>query len=280
MILGVSADAAAAPAPGSPCISVIVPSYNSGAYLRETLTSVLAQDPPPHEVLVQDGGSTDNTIDILCSLGEQVAWVSAPDNGQADALNKAVARATGDVILWLNADDVLLPGAIAAASAAFAADPSLQFAYGDFDMINGAGTVMRKYRSSEYSWDRVFARGCYIFSGSMFIRKQLLVALGGYDADLRACMDLDLLLRLNGVGPSRHLGTTIGQFRMHGASKSSTLGLVFLREGLRVRHRHARRSLRLWLTALRATARSGLMEATKPARHSPRWPRHGRGKSL
>jgi glycosyltransferase involved in cell wall biosynthesis len=278
MTHGTSSDAALVAA--SPRISVIVPSYNSGPFLREALTSALDQDQPPYEVLVQDGGSTDDTLDILKSFGERVAWVSQPDGGQADAINKALARALGDVVLLLNADDVILPGSLAAAVAAFDQDRDLAFAYGDFDMIDGAGAIIRAYRSSQYSWERVYARGCYIFIGSLFVRRQVLAETGGFDASLRACMDLDLLLRLDAAGRSRHLGRTIGQFRMHGASKSSTIGLVFLREGFRVRSRHARRSPRLWLVALWATARSGLMEATAPLRYSSRWPRHGGGKTL
>jgi len=79
--------------------------------------------------------------------------------GQSDALNRARSRATGDVVIWLNADDRLVPGVLAAAMAAFELDSDLAFAYGDFDMIDGAGAVIRRYRSSPYSWDRVYARG-------------------------------------------------------------------------------------------------------------------------
>jgi glycosyltransferase involved in cell wall biosynthesis len=129
-------------------ISVIIPSYNSAPFLRQALTSVLNQVPRPDEILVQDGGSTDATVDILRSVSDSVAWVSGPDHGQADALNKALARATGDVVLWLNADDILLPGAIAAALAAFASDPRLAFAYGDFDIINSTGSLVRRYQSA------------------------------------------------------------------------------------------------------------------------------------
>ena len=261
-------------------ISVIVPSYNSGEFLRQALTSALDQIPPPYEILVQDGGSTDETLGILGSYGERVAWASAPDDGQSDALNKALARASGDVVLWLNADDLILPGGLAAASAAFVADPDLAFVYGDLDMIDSAGALIRAYQSSPYSWKRVYARGCYIFSGSLFIRRQALTNIGGFDTSLRACMDLDLMLRLAATGRSKHLGRTIGQFRMHKANKSSTIGFVFLREGFRVRRRYARRSPRLWLLALWATATSGLMEATAPLRYSSRWPRHGGGKTL
>lgn len=267
--------------PGAaPSISVIVPSYNSAVFLRQAVASVLDQVPPPHEVLIQDGGSTDDTLAILRSFGDRVAWVSAPDDGQSDALNKALARATGDVVLWLNADDLVLPGALAVASAVFASDASLAFAYGDFDMIDSAGTLIRRYHSSEYSWTRVYARGCYIFSGSLFIRRQHLEAIGGFDPSLRGCMDTDLMLRLNAAARSRHLGRTIGQFRMHDASKSSTTRLVFLREGFRVRRRYAGHSPRLWLIALWATARYGVVAATAPLRYSSRWPRHGRGKTL
>ena len=215
--------ASEAPAATTVRISVIVPSYNAGPFLREALTSALDKTPPPHEVLVQDGGSTDDTVAILRSFGERVSWVSAHDGGQSDALNKALARSSGDVIVWLNADDMILPGAFAAATAALTADPGLQFVYGDFDIIDGTGGLIRSYRSNEYSWDRVYSRGCYIFSGSLFIRRKALAELGGYDASLQACMDLDLLLRLRDVGPSAHLGRTIAQFRMHGASKSSTI---------------------------------------------------------
>ncbi len=270
----------AARAAASPRISVIVPSYNSGAFLRQALTSALDQVPPPCEVVVQDGGSTDDTLDILRSFGERVAWISERDGGQADALNKGLARASGDVVLLLNADDVILPGSLAAATAAFELDRDLAFAYGDFDMIDGAGALVRRYRSSRYSWERVYARGCYIFIGSLFVRRQVLMEIGGFDASLRACMDFDLLLRLDGNRRSMHLRRTIGQFRMHDSSKSSTIGSVFIREAFRVRRRYARRSLRLWLVAVWLMPLFAVTLLTSRLRYSPRWPRHGRGKTL
>jgi glycosyltransferase involved in cell wall biosynthesis len=259
---------------------VIVPSFNSGAFLREALESALDQDPPPYEVLVQDGGSTDATLGILESFGERVAWVSQPDGGQADAINKAFARASGDVVLLLNADDVILPGSLAAAAAAFEQDPGLGFAYGDYNMIDRAGALIRAFWSSPYSWERVYARGCYIFRGSLFVRRQVLAEIGGFDASIRTCMDFDLLLRLDTAGRSRHIGRTIGQFRMHDTSKSSTMGLVYLRESFRVYRRYARRSPRRWLITFRAMLMFFPMWATARLRYSPRWPRYGRGKIL
>lgn len=261
-------------------ISVLIPSFNSGEFLRQTICSVLDQSPGAHEILVQDGGSTDETLDILRSFGDRVTWVSVPDEGQSDALNRALARSTGDIVLWLNADDVILPGALAAAAAAFNSNADLAFAYGDFDIIDHMGRRLRTYRSSPYSWERVFARGCYIFSGSLFIRRPILGKIGEFESGLSACMDLDLLLRLRAAGPSMHLGRPIGQYRMHHETKSSTMGLTFLREGLRVRLRHAGGSPRLCLIALRATAWSALMRSTYRLRYSSRWPRHGGSKTL
>jgi glycosyltransferase involved in cell wall biosynthesis len=273
---------AVAPAPAAawPRISVIVPSYNSGRFLREALTSALDQDPPPCEVLVQDGGSTDDTLDILRSFGKRVAWVSQPDGGQADALNKALARATGDVVLLLNADDVILPGSLAAAAAAFQQDRDLAFVYGDFDMVDRSGALIRSYRSSPYSWERVYARGCYIFIGSLFVRRQILADIGGYDASLRVCIDLDLLLRLGATGRSLHLGQTIGQFRVHDAAKSFTMRRVLFRESFRIRKRYAGRSPRRWALIPRETVRAAIVSALTPLRHSSRWPRHERSKTL
>lgn len=261
-------------------ISVLVPSYNSAPFLRQALASALDQVPSPHELLVQDGGSTDETLDILRSFGDRVLWTSGPDGGQSDALNKALTRATGDVVIWLNADDMLCPGALAAATDAFSADSDLAFAYGHFDVIDAAGGLIRRFTSSTYSWERIFRKGCYIFSGSLFIRRQALNDVGRFDASLRACMDLDLMLRLNTAGKSVHLGRTIAQFRIHGAGKSSRMGLTFIREGFRVRHRYLGGSPRLWLHSVRLGLVESLIQFASPLRYSRLWPRHGRGKTL
>jgi glycosyltransferase involved in cell wall biosynthesis len=251
-------------------ISVVVPSYNSGRYLREALQSALDQDPAPWEVVVQDGGSSDETLDVLKELGSAVAWVSAPDGGQADALNKAIGRATGDVVVWLNADDLLLPGAFQHAAQAFQSDASVELVYGGFVLIDGVGRVMKEYASSPYDRRRVFTHGCYIFSGSMFLRRSLLDRVGPFDPELRACMDLDFLLRLGPVKAIR-LAMPSAAFRISGDGKSSTIRRVFLVESFRVRRRAARGSPRLLLTAVLVAGRDAVALATQPIRHSSFW---------
>jgi glycosyltransferase involved in cell wall biosynthesis len=230
----------------------------------------MSQEPPPFEVIVQDGGSHDDTAAIVGSFGPRVSWRSEPDRGQADALNRAIERATGDIVVWLNADDLLAPGAFAAAIAAFASDPELDFVYGDFDVVGPDGSILRHYRSSPYDVGRVFTRGCYIFSGAIFYRRSLLRRVGQFDVDLHGCMDFDYLLRLGGAR-STSTGRTMAQFRMSGGGKSSTMRSRFLRESHAVRWRHAGRSWRRRLLTLVLDAQMAIALWTQPLRLTQAW---------
>lgn len=260
-------------------ISVIIPSFNSGPYLREAIESALTQKPRPCEIIVQDGGSTDESLDILRDFGDGVSWRSEPDHGQSDALNRAVERATGDVLVWLNADDVLVAGAFAAAVDTLLRHPNADFVYGDFDMINSSGAVLRRYRSSPYDPHRVFTHGCYIFSGAIFYRRALLDRVGPFDERLHACMDFDYLVRL-GSARAVHVGSTVARFRMSGAGKSSTMRSRFLRESHAIRWRAAGHSPRLRALALYAGLRGFVSLWTQPLRLTRAWSAVRRGKRL
>lgn len=251
-------------------ISVVVPSLNSGRFIGEALHSALAQEPPPHEVIVQDGGSTDDTLAVLGTFGSEVSVRSEPDRGQSDALNRAIKRATGDTLIWLNADDALAAGAFEAATRAFERHPEAEFAYGDFERIGSEGQTLRRYRSSPYDPHRVFTHGCYIFSGAIFYRRELIDRIGPFDDRLHACMDLDYLLRL-GDARGIHLKTSVAQFRMSGAGKSSTLRMRFLRESHAIRWRTAGRSLRLRALTLMLDARDAALLFTQPVRLTKAW---------
>lgn len=251
-------------------ISVVIPSFNSGSYLSQALTSALGQEPPPHEVIVRDGGSTDGSLDILRAAGDAVDWRSEPDSGQSNALNSAIERATGDVVVWLNADDILAPGAFAAVHHAFARSPEAEFVYGDYDMIGADGRIIRRFRSSAYDPRRVFTHGCYIFSGAIFWRRTLLDRVGPFDERLNTCMDFDYMLRLGDV-PSIHIGKSVAGFRMSGAGKSSTMRSQFLREALMLRRRVAGRSVRLRLLAWLLAAVELVSLYTQPVRLTRPW---------
>ena len=125
-----------------PRISVVTPSFNQGRFLEQCITSVLNQDYPDLEYIVIDGGSSDESVDVLRRYEKHFAfWVSEPDKGQSDALNKGFRRATGDLAVWLNADDFFLPGAFAAVAAAYQQNPDASFYFGD-------GCARRRERQS------------------------------------------------------------------------------------------------------------------------------------
>ena len=111
----------------APTVSIVTPSFNQGRFIRETIESVLSQDYPAIEYMVIDGGSTDETVSILKSYGNRIFWISEPDSGQSDAINKGWKRATGEILTWLNSDDVYLPGAIAKAADYLQRHPNVGF---------------------------------------------------------------------------------------------------------------------------------------------------------
>jgi glycosyltransferase involved in cell wall biosynthesis len=219
-------------------VSVVIPSFNGAAYLGEALRSALEQDPPPLEVLVQDAGSTDGTAELVASLDdERVRFVSEPDDGQSDALNRAIARARGDWICWLNADDLLCPGLFAAAEGDAAGDADI--VYGDFAWIDEHGAQLRAFTPGQpFTRERLLADGCFVFSGAMLLRRSLFARFGGLDPRLRLTMDYDFFLRIAPHVRARYVPRTLGAFRVHGTSKTSAMSWgVFVETG-RVRRRH------------------------------------------
>jgi glycosyltransferase involved in cell wall biosynthesis len=214
-------------------ISVLVPSFNSAPYLGAALRSALDQDPGPDEIIVQDGGSTDGTADLIAAIGDdRIKFISEPDGGQSDALNKAIARASGEWVVWLNADDLVSPGLFGST------DPEADFVYGDFDFIDGEGRVLRHVTPhAELSVHKLLVDGCYLFSGAALFRRSIFERFGGIAQDLRYTMDYELYLRIAPHVRSRYVPRTLGQFRVHGDSKTSgiTWGL-FVETGRVRRH--------------------------------------------
>lgn len=251
-------------------ISVVIPSLNSGRFIGAAIDSALDQSYAPYEVLIQDGGSNDGTAAIAESYGSRIEYRSEADLGQADALNKAIARATGDLIVWLNADDLLSPEALSVVAEQADAHPGADFYFGDFDVIAEDGSLLRSFRSSPYDPWRVFMRGCYIFSGSIYFRRQLLDRVGPFDVRFQACMDFDYLARI-GAASAVHVGRSLSRFRVTRSQKSSTIRRTFLSESHSVRRRYAGSSRRLRILAVALSARDSLYLATHRVRNSRAW---------
>jgi glycosyltransferase involved in cell wall biosynthesis len=209
-----------------PRISIVTPSYNQARWLPLTAASVLDQGYPNLEYLIQDGHSTDGTREVLVGLPPEVSWVSERDGGQADAVNRGWARATGEVLGWLNSDDVYEPGALMRVGEAFAADPGLDWLVGRCRIIDARGREIRRLvtRYKNFLLDHlslpVLLMENAISQMAVFVRRRALDAVGPLRTDLHWVLDYDLWLRL--MRRSRPLVSphVLAAFRMYGGTKS------------------------------------------------------------
>jgi len=178
-----------------PLVSIITPSLNQGRFIRDTIESVFSQDYPRLEYIVIDGGSTDDTLDILRGYGDRLIWRSAPDAGQADAVNSGFRLAKGEILGWLNSDDTYHPGAVKAAVEHLAANTEAAMVYGDAYYIDEKNVVAGAYPTEDFDMNRL-AAACIICQPTAFIRRAAFDTVGMLDPGLRYCMDYDLWIRL------------------------------------------------------------------------------------
>ena len=200
-----------------PLVTVVTPSLNHGRFIRETIESVLTQGYPRIEYLVLDGGSADETVEILRSYGDRLAWGSQPDDGQTKAINRGWRRARGTIVSYLNSDDTYLPGAVDKAVAALAANPHAGAVYGEGYHVDEGGRVIDRYPTEPFDMGRL-AKTCFICQPTVFLRRELVARLGYLDESHRYCMDYDLWIRLARVAPFVHVPAYLATTRLHPAS--------------------------------------------------------------
>jgi len=204
-----------------PLVSIVTPSYNQAAYLEETLRSVLEQDYPRIEYLVVDGGSQDGSVEILRQYAHRLAWwVSEPDRGQTDALNKGFARAQGEILAWLNSDDTYLPGAVSAAVRYLQDHPEAGMVYGDANLINERGEVIGKFPARQTDYRRLRRGYVHIPQQAAFFRAALWRQVGPLDPTFYFAMDYDLWVRLAKISQLHYVPQLWANFRLHGGGKS------------------------------------------------------------
>ncbi|HAM51184.1 MAG TPA: glycosyltransferase [Nitrospiraceae bacterium] len=207
-----------------PKISIVTPSYNQGLYLEETIRSVLLQNYPNLEYIVMDGGSTDNSVEIIKKYEPWLTyWVSEKDAGQADAIHRGFSRANGDVIGWLNSDDYLLSGALGKVGRSFAADLDLEFVVGGGIVVDDLGNLLRKYYSFPQNATSLLAIGQFFLQMSSFWSRETYQAVGGIDIFLRFCFDYDFFIRLAQRKTPGRLDSLLAAFRIHDRSKTSSI---------------------------------------------------------
>ena len=225
-------------------ITVVIPSYNQAAFLPAALASVCAQDHPDVEVLVFDGGSTDGSVDILrewpaTAGGKTVRWVSRKDTGQTDAINQGLRAATGDVLAYLNSDDVYYPGALAAAAAYFQARPDCLALYGRAHHLYADGSVMEPYPTEPWHYDRLLET-CFLCQPATFWRREVTERFGVLDDALRYAMDYEYWLRVGRETPFHYLdGVCLAGSRVHEDTKTLSQRVPAHVEMVRVVKRYA-----------------------------------------
>lgn len=205
-----------------PLVSIVTPSYQHARYLAATMDSVLNQTYPNIEYIVIDGGSTDGSQEIIQARAGRLAyWVSEPDKGQTEAINKGFARATGQIMAWLNSDDTYEPDAVAQAVAYLTDHPEVGLVYGDANFIDEHSRVIGRFPAAQTDYTRLRRGYVHIPQQSAFWRADLFRQVGPLDENLYFAMDYDLWCKLAAVSQIKYLpGRVWANFRLHGDSKT------------------------------------------------------------
>ncbi len=221
-----------------PLVSIVTPSYNQAPFLEETIRSVLEQDYPHIEYLVIDGGSTDGSVGIIEKYAGQLAWwVSEPDLGQTDALNKGFTQAKGQILAWLNSDDTYLPHAVSEAAAYLRDHPEAGMVYGDAYFIDRSGAVTGRFNARQTSYQRLRRGAVYIPQQASFFRTSLWEQVGPLDPSFYFAMDYDLWVRLAALAPIHYHPRPWANFRLHAGGKTIAEDARCWPEMLRVHRR-------------------------------------------
>jgi glycosyltransferase involved in cell wall biosynthesis len=225
-------------------ISMLMPCFEPGPYLAPCLDSAVPQLGSGDELLVQDALSGDGSaslLDRVASRDDRIRVRHEADRGQSDALNRALSRATGDLVGWLNADDLLLPGALEAVRAACLAHGGPpDVVVGGWRVIASDAAILREKQAKRLDHSRLLRCGTYVFSGAVLVRREFLADLGGFRVDLHYTMDLDLMLRLASAAVQQVLlAAPLAAIRVHQTSKSAGPKGRIVRDGLAVRRRYS-----------------------------------------
>lgn len=217
-----------------PPISIVTPSYNQAEFLEQTIRSVLAQDVPGLEYILIDGGSTDGSVEIIRRYESRLAWwTSEPDEGQAHAINKGLQRATGQLVAWINSDDMYAPGAVAQAIKAFRTDPEVGLIYGDAVSFNQNGLPLNNLVFDDWGLDGLMSFEM-ICQPAVFMRREVLEQVGYLNPSYHYLLDHELWLRIARRFPINHLPSVWAFARHHSAAKNVAHAVQFGREAYRL----------------------------------------------
>jgi GT2 family glycosyltransferase len=217
-----------------PLVSIITPSYNQAAYLEQTIQSVLHQTGVQLEYFVMDGASRDGSLEIIQRYASHLSgWASEPDSGQAEAINKGIARASGKYIAWLNSDDIYLPDAISRAVSILEANPQLGMVFGDAITIDPDGTTLNQLKFGDWGLEELLGFRI-ICQPAVFMRRSILEKAGYLDPSYHFMLDHQLWLRMARLAPIQHIPETLAAARHHPHAKNVNQAAAFGDEALRI----------------------------------------------
>jgi len=236
------------PEVNNPDVTVVTPSFNQGAFIEETILSVLNQHGATIEYLVMDGGSADGTLDILKKYAGRLEYISEKDRGQADAINKGLQRSHGRIVAYLNSDDTYFPGAVDRAVRFLDRHPEFAMAYGEGYHVDAQGRLLERYYTERFDFRRL-AEICYICQPTVFLRREVLSSIGYFDAGLRFCMDYDYWIRVGKRYAVGYIPEYLAASRLHSETKTLSQRIQFHEEIVRTIKRHYGHVPMRWISA-------------------------------
>lgn len=213
----------------SPLLSIIVPSFNQGAFIRETIQSCLDQDYRPIEIIVMDGASTDNTVGVLESFGDipELNWVSEPDGGVVDAVNKGLEKATGEIAAIQSSDDFYLPACFSSVMSAFQQHSDAGLVFGNVEQVDAEANHLFTSSLVPFSMARLLSREIYIPQQTAFFRRELALRLGGWNPEIPYVPDTDLWIRLAFHSRVVQCSKILAAGRRHSAQRDTNRNRIY-----------------------------------------------------
>ena len=226
----------------------MTPSFQQGRFIGRTIESIRSQSYPAIEHIVQDGGSTDETIEVLRAAGPDVIWASEPDTGQTNALNRAIARSRGDIVAWVNSDDFLYPDALERAVEIFTTHDA-DAVYGSCALVDESGRTIGRYHTEPFSYQALLNRNI-IAQPALLFRRAMYERFGPFDESLRFAMDYEYWLRCGRDAKIIYIPNVLAAYRIHLGGKTTRASRAHAVEGNRVRWKYGRGIMPTWKLGL------------------------------
>lgn len=236
----------------APKISIVTPSYNQANFLERTINSVLAQQYPNLEYIIIDGGSTDGSVEIIKKYEKYLAyWTSEKDDGQSQAINNGLKRATGEWVAWQNSDDIFYPGAFQALADAASKNSQSMLIIGNMNLIDEHDHVINDLKYVTPTYQSLLAEGMVLTNQAAFWRRSIHDDIGYLNEDLHYGFDFEWFLRVLQIGRAIHINKTWGGLRIHSQTKTSQFQELFAQEYAKIREGRQASKTQLRLFQLR-----------------------------